>query len=261
MPSAATAFKPLTPFQSALARLSCTETAKYLRLTLGLWIGFVLPYLAGYPDTAVALCGSAMLTLALGNSISAARGYLYRRVVSNVLVMPVGTLVILLTAPYLWLGVLLLPLAVFAIARLRPSLFQMTSVTVPMTLVLYSGEHVRLLEERLFGVVLGMPLGFIIQQCVLPPDHGYRANRLVREGNQRIIDALAQLTGGTPERHLVSEHADRLHASSAALRQAHDLFKLDLQQAWIAPHLRRNRHRLPLYWCHQEIFRGGGQPA
>lgn len=138
--------KPLTPFRRALARFSLSETAKYTKLTLGLWIGFAIPSLLGYPDAAVALAGSAMLTLALGSSISAARSYFYKRVVSNVVAMPLGTLLIWLTAPHLWLGAFLLPLVIFTIVRIRPSLFQMTSVTVPMTLVLYTGEHMGLLE-------------------------------------------------------------------------------------------------------------------
>src|SRR6202035_2080162 len=113
---------------------------------LGLWIGFAIPSYFGYPDAAVSLAGSAMLTLAIGSSISAARSYFYKRVVSNVVAMPLGTLLIWLTAPHLWLGAFLLPLVIFAVVGIKPSLFQMTSVTVPMTLVLYTGEHMPLLE-------------------------------------------------------------------------------------------------------------------
>ncbi|MFL9962277.1 hypothetical protein PQR02_14490 [Paraburkholderia sediminicola] len=64
MPNAYT-HQPLTPFRRALARFSLSETAKYTKLTLGLWIGFAIPSVLGYPDAAVSLAGSAMLTLAL----------------------------------------------------------------------------------------------------------------------------------------------------------------------------------------------------
>ncbi|MEP9326883.1 hypothetical protein PPMP20_27685 [Paraburkholderia phymatum] len=63
MSSASYAHKPLTPFRRALARFSLSETAKYVKLTLGLWIGFSIPYPLGYPEAAVALASSTMLTL------------------------------------------------------------------------------------------------------------------------------------------------------------------------------------------------------
>jgi hypothetical protein len=71
--------------------------------------------------------------------------------------MPVGTLLIWLTAPHLMLGAFLLPLVIFAIVRLKPTLFRMTSITVPMTLVQYTGEHLALLEQRLTGAAPGVP--------------------------------------------------------------------------------------------------------
>jgi hypothetical protein len=246
--------KPLTPFRRAFARFSLSEPAKYAKLTLGLWIGFFIPSLLGYPDAAVSLAGSAMLTLALGSSISAARSYFYKRVLSNVVAMPLGTLLIWLTAPHLWLGALLLPVVIFGTVGLRPSLFQMTSVTVPMTLVLYTGEHVSLLEQRLIGVVLGMLLGFIIQQVAFPPDHGYWANTLVNDGNQQSIDTLSQLADGQLERSQIKPATARLRSLSTDLKQAHTLLKTDIEQAWVSPHLERNRVRLPVFASYQEVF-------
>lgn len=114
--SAVYAHKPLTPFRRAVARFSLSETAQYTKLTLGLWIGFAIPYYLGYPDAAVALASSTMLTLALGSSISAARSYFFQRVFSNAVAMPIGTLLIWLTAPHLMLGAFLLPLVIFATA-------------------------------------------------------------------------------------------------------------------------------------------------
>src|SRR5437588_575309 len=73
--------KPLTPFRCALARFSLSETAKYAKLTLALWIGLAIPPYLGYPGAGVALASSAMLTLALGNSISASHSYFRKRVV------------------------------------------------------------------------------------------------------------------------------------------------------------------------------------
>ncbi|EUC19571.1 UNVERIFIED_ORG: hypothetical protein BDU10_4515 [Burkholderia sp. CF145] len=195
-----------------------------------------------------------MLTLALGSSISAARGYFYRRVMSNVVAMPIATLVIWLTAPHLLLGTLLLPLVIFAIVRLRPSLFQMTSITIPMTLVLYTGEHIPLLEQRLIGVVLGMLLGFIIQQIVFPPDHGFWANRLVNDGNEQALQALGQLASGQHDSAQLKTIIGQLRKSSTDLKESHGLLKLDLEQAWMSPHLQRNRDRLPLFWCYHELF-------
>ncbi|WP_429447041.1 hypothetical protein [Paraburkholderia sp. WC7.3g] len=125
--------KPLTPLRRALARFSLSETAKYTKLTLGLWIGFGLPYLLGYPDVAVPLAGSTMLTLALGSSISAARSYFHKRVFSNVVAMPIGTLLIWLTAPHLWMGAALLPLVIFSIVALRPSLSSTMATNRPPT--------------------------------------------------------------------------------------------------------------------------------
>jgi hypothetical protein len=254
MSSASYVHKPLTPFRRALARFSLSETAKYVKLTLGLWIGFSIPYNLGYPEAAVALASSTMLTLALGSSISAARGYFYRRVMSNVVAMPIATLVIWVTAPHLWLGALLLPLVIFAIVHLRPSLFQMTSITIPMTLVLYTGEHIPLLEQRLIGVVLGMLLGFILQQVAFPPDHGFWANRLVNDGNDQAAEALGQLASGKLDQSQLKAMTDRLRKSSTDLKEAHGLLKADLQQAWLSPHLQRNRTRLPLFWCYHELF-------
>lgn len=246
--------KPLTPFRRAIARFSLSETAKYTKLTLGLWIGFAIPSLLGYPEAAVSLAGSAMLTLALGSSISAARSYFYKRVVSNVVAMPLGTLLIWLTAPHLWLGALLLPVVIFAIVGLRPSLFQMTSVTVPMTLVLYTGEHIGLLEQRLIGVVLGMLLGFIIQQVAFPPDHGFWANTLVNDGNEQATDTLSKLSSGTLSPQQIKPLTASLRTVSTDLKQAHTLLKSDIEQAWVSPHLKRNRVRLPLFACYQEVF-------
>ncbi|KXU82158.1 hypothetical protein CI15_31765 [Paraburkholderia monticola] len=246
--------KPLTPWRRALARFSLSETAKYTKLTLGLWIGFGIPYLLGYPDAAVPLAGSAMLTLALGSSISAARSYFYKRVFSNVVAMPIGTLLIWLTAPHLWLGAVLLPVVIFAIVALRPSLFQMTSITVPITLVLYTGEHIPLLELRLIGVVLGMFLGFILQQIAFPPDHGYWANTLVNDGNQQATDVVAQLAAGQLDKAQLKPATTKLRALSTNLKQAHLLLKTDLEQAWTSPHLKRNAARLPVFACYQETF-------
>ncbi|ANB72174.1 hypothetical protein AYM40_07190 [Paraburkholderia phytofirmans OLGA172] len=244
----------LTPFRRAIARFSLSETAKYAKLTLGLWIGFAIPSYFGYPDAAVSLAGSAMLTLALGSSISAARSYFYKRVVSNVVAMPLGTLLIWFTAPHLWLGAFLLPLVIFAIVRIKPSLFQMTSVTVPMTLVLYTGEHMPLLEQRLIGVVLGMLLGFIIQQVACPPDHGYWANSLVNDGNQQATEVMSLLASGALDKREIRPLTAKLRASSTNLKQANTLLKADLEQAWVSPHLNRNRVRLPLFGCYHEVF-------
>ncbi|MBB3004156.1 aromatic acid exporter family protein [Paraburkholderia tropica] len=246
--------KPLTPFRRSFARFSLSEMAKYTKLTLGLWIGFAIPYHFGYPDAAVALAGSAMLTLALGSSISAARGYFYKRVTSNLVAMPIGTLLIWLTAPHLWLGVLLLPIVIFAIVSLRPSVFQMTSITVPMTLVLYTGEHIPLLEQRLIGVVLGMLLGFVIQQIVFPPDHGFWANTLVNSGNEQATALLTQIAAEKLDRTQLKSLTAALRKSSSNLKEAHDLLKADLAQSWVSPHLQRNRSRLPLFWCYHELF-------
>ncbi|WP_322028457.1 FUSC family protein [Paraburkholderia sp. J76] len=254
MASISYAHKPLTPFRRALARFSLSELAKYTKLTLGMWIGFGVPYACGYPEAAVALSGSAMLTLALGSSISAARGYFYKRVMSNLVAMPIGTLLIWLTAPHLWLGVILLPLVIFTIVRLRPSVFQMTSVTVPMTLVLYTGEHIPLLEQRLIGVVLGMLLGFIIQQIAFPPDHGFWANTLVNDGNAQADTLLTEVATKTLDRAKLKSAAAALRVSSSNLKQAHDLLKSDLEQSWVSPHLKRNRDRLPLFACYHELF-------
>jgi hypothetical protein len=248
------AHKPLTPFRRALARFSLSETAKYTKLALGLWIGFAIPSLLGYPDAAVSLAGSAMLTLALGSSISAARSYFHKRVLSNVVAMPLGTLLIWLTAPHLWLGALLLPLVIFSIVGLRPSLFQMTSITVPMTLVLYTGEHVALVEQRLIGVVLGMLLGFVIQQVAFPPDHGYWANTLVNDGNEQATGPLAQLAAGQLDRTQIKPVTATLRTHGTNLKQAHQLLKTDIEQAWVSPHLKRNLVRLPLFACYQEVF-------
>jgi hypothetical protein len=38
------AHKPLTPLHRKLARFSLSEQAKYVKLTLGLWIGFGIPF-------------------------------------------------------------------------------------------------------------------------------------------------------------------------------------------------------------------------
>jgi uncharacterized membrane protein YgaE (UPF0421/DUF939 family) len=246
--------KPLTPFRRAVARFSLSEPAKYTKLALGLWIGFAIPSLLGFSEAAVSLAGSAMLTLALGSSISAARSYFQKRVLSNVVAMPLGTLLIWATAPHLWLGALLLPFVIFAIVSLRPSVFQMTSITVPMTLVLYTGEHVSLVEQRLIGVVLGMLLGFIIQQVAFPPDHGYWANTLVNDGNEQAADTLAQLAAGDLERAQIKPATAKLRELSTNLKQAHTLLKTDIEQAWVSPHLKRNRVRLPLFACYQETF-------
>jgi hypothetical protein len=78
---------------------------------------FRSPRRARLSGRAVSLAGSAMLTLALGSSISAARSYLYKRVLSNVVAMPLGTLLIWLTAPHLWLGALLLPVVILGDGR------------------------------------------------------------------------------------------------------------------------------------------------
>lgn len=244
----------LTPLRRAIARFSLSETAKYTKLTMGMWIGFALPYGLGFPEAAVALAGSTMLTLALGSSISDARGYFYRRVMSNVVAMPIATLMIWVTAPHLWLGALILPLAIFPIVRLKPSLFQMTSITVPMTLVLYTGEHVPLLEQRLIGVVLGMLLGFIIQHLAFPPDHGYCANTLLNEGNDHATEAIGQLASGQIERAQLKRMTDKLRKSATDLKNADSLLRLDLQLAWISPHLRRHRGRLPLFRYYHELF-------
>jgi uncharacterized membrane protein YgaE (UPF0421/DUF939 family) len=246
--------KPLTPFRRALARFSLSETAKYAKLTLGLWIGFGIPSLLGYPDAAVPLAGSTMLTLALGSSISAARSYFYKRVFSNVVAMPIGTLLIWLTAPHLWLGAALLPVVIFGIVALRPSLFQMTSITVPITLVLYTGEHIPLLEQRLIGVVLGMFLGFILQQIAFPPDHGYWANTLVNDGNEQATEVIAQLAAGRLDKARIKPAATTLRTLSTNLKQAHQLLKIDSEQAWVSPHLKRNKVRLPVFACYQETF-------
>ncbi|MFL9962276.1 FUSC family protein [Paraburkholderia sediminicola] len=173
---------------------------------------------------------------------------------SNVVAMPLGTLLIWLTAPHLWLGALRLPVVIFGIVGLRPSLFQMTSVTVPMTLVLYTGEHLPLLEQRLIGVVLGMLLGFIIQQVAFPPDHGYWANTLVNDGNEHSTGTLAHLAAGKLERAQIKPAAAELRALSTNLKQAHLLLKTDSEQAWGSPHLKRNRARAPLFACYQETF-------
>jgi uncharacterized membrane protein YgaE (UPF0421/DUF939 family) len=254
MISTSYAHKPLTPFRRALARFSLSEIAKYTKLTLGMWIGFGIPYACGYPEAAVALSGSAMLTLALGSSISAARGYFYKRVMSNLVAMPIGTLLIWLTAPHLWLGVILLPLVIFTIVRIKPSVFQMTSVTVPMTLVLYTGEHIPLLEQRLIGVVLGMLLGFIIQQIAFPPDHGFWANTLVNDGNDQATALLTGVAAKTLDRGELKSATAALRLSSSNLKQAHDLLKSDLEQSWVSSHLKRNRDRLPLFACYHELF-------
>ncbi|MCC8395213.1 FUSC family protein [Paraburkholderia sp. MMS20-SJTR3] len=246
--------KPLTPWHRALARFSLSETAKYAKLTLGLWIGFGIPYLLGYPDAAVPLAGSTMLTLALGSSISAARSYFYKRVVSNVVAMPIGTLLIWLTAPHLWLAAALLPVVIFSIVALRPSLFQMTSITVPITLVLYTGEHLPLLEQRLIGVVLGMFLGFVLQQIAFPPDHGFWANTLVNDGNEQATGVLAQLADGKLDKAQIKPAAAKLRVLSTNLKQAHQLLKNDIEQAWVSPHLARNAVRLPLFAAYQETF-------
>jgi len=246
--------KPLTPLRRALARFSLSELAKYTKLTLGMWLAFGIPYSLGYPDAAVALAGSTMLTLALGSSISAARGYFYKRVMSNLVAMPIGTWLIWLTAPHLWLGVILLPIVIFAIVRLKPSVFQMTSITVPMTLVLYTGEHLPLLEQRLIGVVLGMLFGFILQQIAFPPDHGYWANTLVNEGNQQSTAALAEVAAGRADAASLKQATAALRQSSSNLKQAHELLKSDLEQSWVSAHLERNRDRLPLFLCYHELF-------
>lgn len=254
MASISYAHKPLTPFRRALARFSLSELAKYTKLTLGMWIGFGIPYACGFPEAAVALSGSAMLTLALGSSISAARGYFYKRVMSNLVAMPIGTLLIWLTAPHLWLGVILLPLVIFTIVRIKPSVFQMTSVTVPMTLVLYTGEHIPLLEQRLIGVVLGMLLGFLIQQIAFPPDHGFWANTLVNDGNAQAEALLSEVATKTLDRAKLKSATAALRVSSSNLKQAHDLLKSDLEQSWVSAHLKRNRDRLPLFACYHELF-------
>jgi hypothetical protein len=254
MSSVSYTHKPLTPLRRAFARFSLSENAKYVKLALGLWIGFGVPWYLGYPEAAVALASSTMLTLALGSSISAARGYFYRRVMSNVVAMPIATLVIWATAPHLFAGALLLPFVIFGIVRLKPSLFQMTSITIPMTLVLYTGEHLPLLEQRLIGVVLGMLLGFIIQQIAFPPDHGFWANILVNDGNDEALHAVETLVSGQPDRTQLKALTDTLRKTSTNLKEAHGLLKLDLQQAWISPHLERNRVRLPLFWSYHELF-------
>ena len=254
MSSVSYAHKPLTPLRRAMARFSLSENAKYVKLALGLWIGFGIPWYLGYPEAAVALASSTMLTLALGSSISAARGYFYRRVMSNVVAMPIATLVIWATSPHLWLGALLLPVVIFGIVRLKPPLFQMTSITIPMTLVLYTGEHLPLLEQRLIGVVLGMLLGFIIQQLAFPPDHGFWSNALVNDGNDEATKAIEKLVAGQPDRAQMKALTDRLRKTSTDLKEAQGLLKLDLQQAWISPHLARNRVRLPLFWTYHELF-------
>lgn len=246
--------RPLSPTRRAIARFSLSETAKYARLTLALWIGFEVPYYFNYQDVAVALAGSAMLTLAFASSIAAARGYFVRRVVSNVVAMPLGTLVIWLTAPKLWLGALLLPVLVFAIVRVRPSAFQMVSVTIPMTLVLYTGEHIPLLEQRLIAVVLGMLLGLVIQQLVAPPDHGYRANTLVIEGSRQVTDTLAKFIDDKLDLREFEFHIDGLRSSSTSLRETSKLLELDLRQKWGASDFQRHRARLPYFRCYQGLF-------
>jgi hypothetical protein len=93
MPDADTHEK-LAPFRRLVARFSLSETAKYTKLALGLWIGFAIPSVLGFPDAALSLAGSAMFTLALESSISAARSYFHKRVLSNVVAMPLGRLLI-----------------------------------------------------------------------------------------------------------------------------------------------------------------------
>jgi hypothetical protein len=248
------AHKPLSPFRRTLARFSLSELAKYTKLTLGLWLAFGIAHLFGYPDAAVSLAGSTMLTLALGSSISAARGYFHKRVMSNLVAMPIGTLLIWLTAPHLWLGVILLPLVIFTIVGIKPSVFQMTSITVPMTLVLYTGEHIPLLEQRLVAVVLGMLLGFILQQIAFPPDHGFWANTLVIDGNDQSTAVLSEVASGVADPARLKKAAATLRRTSGDLKQAHDLLKSDLEQSWVSAHLERNRDRLPLFLCYHELF-------
>jgi hypothetical protein len=77
MPDADTHEK-LAPFRRLVARFSLSETAKYTKLALGLWIGFAIPSVLGFPDAALSLAGSAMFTLALESSISAARSYFFK---------------------------------------------------------------------------------------------------------------------------------------------------------------------------------------
>ena len=44
MSSVSYAHKPLTPLRRAMARFSLSENAKYVKLALGLWIGFGIPW-------------------------------------------------------------------------------------------------------------------------------------------------------------------------------------------------------------------------
>jgi len=99
-----------------------------------------------------------------------------------------------------------------------------------------------------------MLLDFIIQQIVFPPDHGFWANQLVNDGNDRASEALGQLASGQFDPAQLKAMTDKLRKASTDLKEAHGLLKLDLQQAWVSPHLQRNRDRLPLFWCYHELF-------
>jgi hypothetical protein len=103
-------------------------------------------------------------------------------------------------------------------------------------------------------VVLGMLLGFVIQQIFLPPDHGYWANGLVNTGNEQATALLSDVAAKSLDRAQLREATAALRLSSSELKQAHDLLKTDLDQSWVSPHLQRNRVRLPLFWCYHELF-------
>jgi hypothetical protein len=99
-----------------------------------------------------------------------------------------------------------------------------------------------------------MLLGFIIQQVAFPPDHGYWANTLVNDGNEQSTGMLAQLAAGKLDRAQIKPATAKLRALSTNLKQAHLLLKTDIEQAWVSPHLKRNRARTPLFACYQETF-------
>lgn len=247
-------YRPLGRWQLKLHELSLQDSAKYIKLSIGLYLGYFVPVWLHYPELAISTACSTMLTMAVGTSNFAARSYFYQRVASNALFMPLGSLLVWFTQPHLWQAVILMPLLAFPLVSLRPHWFRLTSLSVPLAMVLYSGEHIGVIEERVFGVVIGMALGLVLQQLILPPDHGLQANRLLNKGNDTALKALAVIVSQGVHTLPLTACVKELKTIKAQLVMAHTAFEQDLHHSWLSTHLQRNRERTPLFIGYSRVF-------
>ncbi|GGP25693.1 FUSC family protein [Silvimonas amylolytica] len=234
-------------FKSRLADFSLTDNARYLKFALAMWLGYFPAYWYGNNEVAIGMATSAMLTLALGNSVNAAQSYFYQRVLTNVIAVPVGCLVLWLTHPHFVLGVVLVPIVILGLVKLRPQFFRLTSLTVAMTLILYSGTYMELIEQRLFSVIVGMFLGFAIHKLILPPDHGHEARKLLVQATDAATACVRASLAGH------QEALPQLEKSANAYRGSVQMLTVDLNSLmpW---HLERYRPDLAILKTHQQVL-------